>query len=114
LFSLIWDEAQTVELPNDLAYVVMKLSDIGWPHTFITPKHATMHEYKHYAPANHFHMTWNLPVARLQFWMDLVNVISATPWKEMEYGREGIDRPLPLLYILNGGENETKLKLKRH
>ena len=112
MFSLIWDEAQTVELPNDLADAVMKLSDIGWPHTFITPKHATMHEYKHYAPANHFHMTWNLSVARLQFWMDLANVISATPWKEMEYGREGIDRPLPLLYILNGGENETKMKLK--
>lgn len=111
MFSLIWDEAQTVELPNDLANAVMKLSDIGWPHTFITPKHASMHEYKHYAPANHFHMTWNLPVARMQFWMDLANVLSLTPWKEMEYGREGIDRPLPLLYILNGGENETKLKL---
>ncbi|HYX09579.1 MAG TPA: hypothetical protein VE912_22815 [Bacteroidales bacterium] len=110
LFSMVWDEAESVELPNKLAEKVMHLSDYTWPHTFLTPKHATMFEYKHYMPANHLHMTWGLPVSRLQYWMDLTNTLSATPWKDMEYGREGIDRPMPLLYVLNGGENETKLR----
>lgn len=114
MFSMIWDEAETVKLPAELAEQVMRASDYTWPHTFLTPKHASMFEYKHYAPANHLHMTWNLPVARLQYWMDLTNVLSSTPWKAMEYGREGIDRPIPLLYILNGGENETKLKLNKY
>ncbi|OPX34049.1 hypothetical protein B1H10_04470 [candidate division KSB1 bacterium 4484_188] len=72
-----------------------------------------MGEYKHYAPANHFHMTWNLATARLQYWMDLANVLSVTPWQEMPAFREGIDRPLPLLYLLNGGENQTKILRKR-
>ena len=113
MFSMVWDEATTIKLPDQLAESVMQASDYNWPHTFLMPKHATMFEYKHYAPANHLHMTWGLPVARLQYWMDMANVLSVTPWKNMEYGREGIDRPLPLLYILNGGETESKLKLKK-
>ncbi|MFA5815035.1 MAG: hypothetical protein WC865_05395 [Bacteroidales bacterium] len=83
-----------------------------WPHTFITPDFASMAEYKHYAPANHLHMTWNLPAARLQFWMDLANVFSVTPWQAKPSFRENIDRPLPLLYLLNGGENQTKILRK--
>ena len=113
MFSMVWDEASTIELPHKLAQAVMHASDYNWPHTFLMPKHANMFEYKHFAPANHLHMTWGLPVARLQYWMDLANVLSVTPWKDMEYGREGIDRPTPLLYLLNGGENESKMKLKR-
>ena len=113
MFSIVWDEAKTVELPAKLAEEVMRASDYTWPHTFLTPKHASMFEYKHFAPANHLHMTWGLPTARLEYWMDLANVLSATPWKGMEYGREGIDRPTPLLYILNGGENEAKMKLNK-
>ena len=38
-----------------------------------------MIEYKQYAPANHFHATWGLSAARLEYWMDLANVLSATP-----------------------------------
>ena len=113
MFSMVWDEATTIELPAKLAEAVMHSSDYNWPHTFLMPKHANMFEYKHYAPANHLHMTWGLPVARLQYWMDLANVLSITPWKSMEFGREGIDRPLPLLYFLNGGENETKIRMKK-
>ena len=45
--------------------------------------------------------------------MDLTNVLSVTPWKEMPLFQEGIDRPLPLLYLINGGENNTKIKLNR-
>ncbi len=108
-FSLIWDEAQTVELPEKLAQAVCNTSTPTWPHTFVMPKYATMAEYKQYAPANHFHMTWGLKPARLQYWLDLCSVLSATPWQNRPGFVEGVDRPLPLLYVINGGERETKL-----
>ncbi len=113
MFGMVWDEAVTVEPPAKLSKAICQTSTPTWPHTFVTPRHATMAEYKHYAPANHFHMVWNLKTARLQYWMDLANVLSITPWKEMPLFREGIDRPLPLLYLLNGGENQAKLLRKR-
>ncbi len=111
VFSLIWDEAVTVDLPKKLAIAVCNTSTPTWPHTFVVPKYATMVEYKQYAPANHFHMTWGLEPARLEYWMDLANVISVTPWSEKPEFIEGVDRPKPLLYLINGGENETKKKL---
>jgi L-fucose isomerase len=112
MFSMIWDEAETVELPADLARAVSNKTNATWPHTFLTPKYATMQEYKHYAPANHLHMTWNLPVTRLQYWMDLANVLSVTPWNNRPAFCESTDRPLPLLYVLNGGENQAKMLRK--
>lgn len=113
LFSMVWDEAVTVELPEKLAKAVCQSSNATWPHTFLTPAFATMAEYKHYAPANHLHMTWNLKAARLQYWMDLTNVLSVTPWHEKPAFREKTDRPLPLLYLLNGGESQTKMLRKK-
>ncbi|MGI5819478.1 MAG: hypothetical protein ACOX9R_15420 [Armatimonadota bacterium] len=112
-FSLIWDEAQTVDLPEKLSDAVCQTSTATWPHTFVTPKYATMVEYKQFAPANHFHMTWGLTPARLQYWMDLANVLSATPWEARPGFIEGVDRPQPLLYVINGGENQAKLMLAR-
>jgi len=112
MFSMVWDEAVTVDLPEKLTKAICQTSTETWPHTFVTPRHATMGEYKQYAPANHFHMTWNLPTARLQYWMDMANIFSVTPWQEMPVYREGIDRPLPLLYLINGGENRAKLMRK--
>jgi L-fucose isomerase len=109
MFSLFWDEAETVALPSRLAAAVSRTSNATWPHTFVCPRHATMGEYKHYAPANHLHMTWDLPPARLQYWMDLANVLSVTPWHLKPEYREGVDRPLPLLFLLNGGESQAKL-----
>jgi L-fucose/D-arabinose isomerase len=109
MFSLIWDEATTAELPKPLAAAVANTSTPAWPHTWIVPKHATMIEYKQYAPANHFHAVWNLSSARLQYWMDLANVLSVAPWAGRPQWIENVDRPLPLLYLLNGGENNTKL-----
>ena len=109
MFSMIWDEAITVALPTKLAEAVCNASNPTWPHTFVTPKHATMTEYKQYAPANHFHMTWDLKPSRLQYWMDMANVLSVTPWQEKPPFREGIDRPLPLLFLINGGEDNAKL-----
>ncbi len=112
-FSMIWDEAQTVDLPEDLSDAVCNTSNVTWPHTFVTPKYASMVEYKQFAPANHFHMTWGLTPARLQYWMDLTNVLSATPWEARPGFIEGVDRPQPLLYVINGGEDQTKLMLAR-
>ena len=109
LFSLVWDEATTIALPDKLARAVCQASTPTWPHTFVVPKYASMVEYKQYAPANHFHMTWGLRPARLEYWMDLANVLSVTPWQERPAYVEGVDRPQPLLYLLNGGEVNTKL-----
>jgi L-fucose isomerase len=109
LFSMIWDEAVTVELSEKLATAVAASSNPTWPHTWVTPKNATMVEYKQYAPANHFHMIWNTPPARLQYWMDLANVLSVTPWAAKPIFDEKVDRPLPLMYLINGGEAQTKL-----
>ena len=108
MFSLVWDEAGTVDLPEKLASAVCKTSTSTWPHTFVVPKYASMIEYKQYTPANHFHMTWGLNPRRLEYWMDLNNVLSATPWQARPQFVEGTDRPLPLLYILNGGETNAK------
>jgi L-fucose isomerase len=113
LFSLIWDEAVTDEMPANLAQAVASTSTPTWPHTWVVPKYATMAEYKQYAPANHFHMTWNLAPRRLEHWMDLANVLSVTPWQARPAFIEGADRPLPLVYLLAGGENEAKLRLVR-
>jgi L-fucose isomerase len=114
LFSFVWDEAETVCPPRDLAEVICETANPTWPHTFVRPKHATMTEYKQYAPANHFHMTRNLKPARLQYWMDLANVLSVAPWEQLKEYREGIDRPQPLLYLLNGGEEQTKMLRKNN
>lgn len=108
MFSLVWDEAFTVELPSKLASAIANSSNVTWPHTWVVPKHATMDEYKQFAPANHFHMTWNLAPARLQYWMDLTNVISVAPWQARPQFTTGVDRPTPLMYLINGGENTTK------
>lgn len=108
MFSLIWDEAFTVNLPNKLAGAVANSSNVTWPHTWVVPKYASMAEYKQFAPANHFHMVWNLEVARIQYWMDLTNVLSVAPWQGRPAFVEGTDRPVPLMYLINGGENETK------
>jgi L-fucose isomerase len=109
LFSLIWDEAETTEVPEELGKAMCNLTTPTWPHTFVVPKYASMLEYKQYPPANHFHMTWNLPVARLQHWMDLTKVLSVAPWAARPKFIENVDRPQPLIHLINGGEEAYKL-----
>jgi L-fucose isomerase len=108
-FSMVWDEGVTTSVPDKLGDAMCHLTNWNWPHTFIVPKYATMLEYKQYAVANHFHMIWGLPVARLQHWMDLAGVLNACPWAARPSFVEGVDRALPLVQILNGGENTYKL-----
>ncbi len=113
MFSMIWDEATTTAMPDELAKAVAATSTPIWPHTFVVPKYASMIEYKQFAPANHFHMTWDLPVARMQHWMDLTNVMSVTPWAARPSFVEGVDRPQPLIHLINGGEDSAKKILAR-
>jgi L-fucose isomerase len=113
MFSLIWDEATTVDLPEKLADYIANSSNVTWPHTWVVPKYASMAEYKQMAPANHFHMTWGLRPAVLQYWMDLANVLSVAPWQNRPVFIEGTDRPTPLLYLINGGENLAKTMRKK-
>lgn len=111
LFGLSWDEATTAELPAELAQALCRLTTPEWPHTFVVPKYASMNEYKHYPPANHLHMIQGLSPARLQYWMDLNNVLSQANWAARPAFIEGVDRPAPLLYLVNGGETNAKLML---
>jgi len=106
---MLWDEAHTTEVPAKLAKAMCELTTPIWPHTFVVPKYASMVEYKQYPPANHFHMTWDLPVGRLQHWMDLTAVLSVTPWAARPKFIEGLDRPQPLIHLINGGEDAFKL-----
>ncbi len=113
LFGLSWDEATTAEVPEQLALALCQATTAEWPHTFVVPRYATMFEYKHYPPANHFHMIQGLSPARLEYWMDLNNVLSTSSWAARPPFVEGVDRPMPLLYLLNGGEDEAKLMIGR-
>jgi len=45
--------------------------------------------------------------------MDMANVLSVTPWSRRAAWVEVLDRPVPLLYLLNGGEAQTKLMRAR-
>jgi L-fucose isomerase len=105
---MFWDQATTTEMPAKLAQAVAGLSSPDWPHTFVVPRYASMLEYKQYAPANHLHMTWNLSPARVEYWMDLANVLSVAPWAARPGFIENVDRPTPLLHLANGGEAATK------
>ncbi|MBC8450322.1 MAG: hypothetical protein H8D78_21520 [Chloroflexi bacterium] len=111
MFGLSWDEATTAEVPQKLAVALSQATTATWPHTFVVPRYATMGEYKHFAPANHFHMIQGLSVARLEYWMDLNNVLSQANWATRPAYIEGVDRPIPLLYLVNGGETNAKLML---
>jgi len=113
LFSIVWDQAHTTEVPKELGQAMCNLTTPTWPHTFVVPKYASMVEYKQYPPANHFHMTWDLPVARLEHWMDLTGVLSVTPWAARPKFIEGVDRPVPLIHLINGGEDTFKLMRPR-
>jgi L-fucose isomerase len=113
MFSMVWDEATTTDMPAKLAKKVAAISTPIWPHTFVVPKYASMIEYKQYAPANHFHMTANLPVARMQHWMDMTNVLSVAPWAARPTFVEGTDRPKPLIHLINGGEDTAKQLLAK-
>jgi L-fucose isomerase len=109
LFTMIWDQAETTEVPEKLRKAMCRLTTEDWPHTFVVPKYASMLEYKQYAPGNHFHAIWLAHIARLQHFMDLTHVQSGTPWAARPTFIEGVDRPQPLVHLINGGSMHYSL-----
>ncbi len=57
------------EVPEPLASALSQATNETWPHSFVVTNMQHV-QYKHYPPANHFHMVQGLNPARLQYWMD--------------------------------------------
>jgi L-fucose isomerase len=110
LFTMVQDEAQSVELPAPLAEKVCHASDYTWPHTFLTFDHVPASQAKMGMPANHFHMVTGMPRRRWQHFSDYANILNYR-WENAPEYVEGLDRPLPMLYRTNGGETAAKLIL---
>jgi L-fucose isomerase len=110
LFTMVQDEAQTVALPAALAEKVCHASDYTWPHTFLTLEHVPAGLAKVGVPANHIHMVAGLPRRRWQHFSDYALVLNAR-WENTPEYEEGLDRPLPMLWRINGGETAAKMLL---
>jgi L-fucose isomerase len=110
LFTMVQDEAQSVELPAPLAEKVCHASDYTWPHTFLTMDHVPAGLIKVGLPANHFHMTVGLPRRRWQHFSDYALVLNHR-WENAPDYEEGLDRPLPMLWRISGGETAAKMLL---
>ena len=108
LFTMVQDEAQSVELPAPLAEKVCHASDYTWPHTFLTFDHAPASLVKVGMPANHFHMVAGLPRRRWQHFSDYALILNSR-WENTPEYEEGLDRPLPMLWRINGGETTAKM-----
>jgi L-fucose isomerase len=109
-FTMVQDEAQSVELPAALAEKVCHASDYTWPHTFLTFDHVPASQAKMGMPANHFHMVTGMPRRRWQHFSDYANILNYR-WENAPEFVEGLDRPLPMLYRINGGETAAKMLL---
>jgi L-fucose isomerase len=110
LFTMVQDEAVSVELPERLAEKVCRASDYTWPHTLLTFDHVTASQAKMGMPANHFHMVTNMPRRRWQHFSDFANILNYR-WDNAPDCVEGLDRPDPMLYRTNGGETAAKMLL---
>jgi L-fucose isomerase len=110
LFTMVQDEAQSIELPASLAEKVCHASDYTWPHTFLTFDHVPASQAKMGMPANHFHMVTGMPRRRWQHFSDYANILNYR-WENSPEFVDGLDRPLPMLYRINGGETTAKMLL---
>lgn len=108
MFTMVQDEAQSVELPPALRERCCHASDYSWPHTFLTFDHIPSSLAKEGMPANHFHMVTGLPRRRWQHFSDY-NLILNYRWENTPEYTEGVDRPLPMLWRINGGEVQAKM-----
>jgi L-fucose isomerase len=100
-FSLLWDEGVTVGLLSpSLTEAVISRTTKGWPHTFIRRCNMTPEQAGAYAPANHSHAIWKIPLARIGHWCDLAGVrnVHASVMPKIENGH----RPMPLERLLDG------------
>lgn len=108
LFTMIQGEAESISLPPLLAEEVCRASDYSWPHTFVTYDRLPASLVKMGMPANHFHLVTGLNRRRWQYFSDYAYVLNYRWENQPEYS-EDLDRPLPMLYRLNGGETQAKL-----
>ena len=110
LFTMVQDEAESQDLPPALTEKVCHASDYSWPHTFLTFEHVPSSVAKMGIPANHIHMVTHLPRRRWQHFADY-NLILNYRWENTPEFTEGLDRPQPMLWRLNGGETTAKMLL---
>jgi L-fucose/D-arabinose isomerase len=110
MFTMIQDEAESQELPAPLIERVCHASDYTWPHTFLTFEHAASSLVKVGIPANHLHMVTGLPRRRWQHFSDYTLILNHS-WENAPEYVDGLDRPLPMLWRLNGGETAAKMRL---
>lgn len=110
LFTMIQDEAETQALPPALTERVCHASDYSWPHTFLTFDNIPSSYAKVGMPANHLHMVMGLPRRRWQHFSDYALILNHR-WENTPEFREGVDRPQPMLWRLNGGETAAKMLL---
>ena len=110
MFTMVQDEAESVELPEAMMERVCHASDYSWPHTFLTFQHIPASLAKVGIPANHFHMVKNLSRRRWQHFSDY-NLILNYRWENTPDYIEGLDRPTPMLWRINGGEIQAKMLL---
>ncbi len=108
LFTMVQGEAESVALPPVLAEEVCRASDYSWPHTFVTFDHLQARLVKMGMPANHFHMVTGINRRRWQYFSDYACILNYR-WENQPEYTDGLDRPLPMLYRLNGGETQAKL-----
>lgn len=108
MFTMVQDEAESQELPAAFAERVCHASDYSWPHTFLTFDHIPSRDAKVGMPANHIHMVMHLPRRRWQHFSDY-NLILNYHWENTLEYTEGLDRPQPMLWRLNGGETAAKM-----
>jgi L-fucose isomerase len=108
MFTMVQDEAESQELPPAFAERVCHASDYSWPHTFLTFDHIPSRDAKVGMPANHIHMVMHLPRRRWQHFSDY-NMILNYHWENTPEYTEGLDRPQPMLWRLNGGETAAKM-----
>jgi len=108
MFTMISGEAESVELPAPLAEAVCQASNYSWPHTFVTFDRLPASLVKMGMPANHFHMVRGLNRRRWQYFSDYAGVLNYR-WENLPEYEEELDRPLPMLYRLNGGEVVGKM-----
>jgi L-fucose isomerase len=111
MFTMVQDEAQSVELPPSLRERCCHASNYSWPHTFLTFEHIPSSLAKVGIPANHFHMITHMPRRRWQHFSDY-NLILNYHWENTPEYTEGVDRPLPMLWRINGGEDKAKMLMK--
>jgi len=108
MFTMVQDEARSAELPPALAERICHASDYTWPHTFVVLDHVPASSAKVGLPANHFHMVMGLPRRRWQHFSDY-NLILNYRWENSPDYVEDLDRPLPILWRINGGETAAKM-----